>query len=124
METTQLVEVKRLAATLQAGWVAHQGRRMLLALLEGLFYILALLLLFGDMLLIAMGHKLPIAVAREGPVKATTSVEDERVTTMLIIVYILLGLMAVGSFIIARLISRTRKRRAQVQALCAAVAHL
>ncbi|MBL7981936.1 MAG: hypothetical protein JNL52_09025 [Flavobacteriales bacterium] len=121
MNTTQLQEAKRQAAALQAGWLAHQGRRAALMMLEAIFYILALLLLLGDMALIGMGDKLLVAKASNGTTHASTTIQDDRVSAVLMVVYILLGLLALGSFIIARLISKSRKRRAQVQALCETV---
>ncbi len=70
------------------------------------------------------GHKLLIAEERQGSTRATATIEDDRVTMILMVVYIRLGMLAIGSFIIARLMRSSRKRRAQVQALCAAVGRL
>lgn len=104
--------------------MAHQGRRALLVVFEVLFCILALSLFIGDLVLMSAGHKLLIAEERQGSTRATATIEDDRVTMILMVVYIRLGMLAIGSFIIARLMRSSRKRRAQVQALCAAVGRL
>lgn len=116
-----VVAVKVLAGQLEQNWVLHQGRRAMYLGLELLLYVAAITFLLIDVFVMSKGHKLLVAEAQEGPMRAGTYVEDDRVTAVLMLGYLLLFVLAVGSFIMARLIRSSRKRRSQVQKLCAAV---
>jgi hypothetical protein len=119
-----LIEVKRMAAQLQGNWILHQGRRFVFVAVEIGLYIAAIALLAIDVFVISKGHRLLLSEAKEGTMRASAYVEDERVTALLMVGYLLLLFLALGCFVVARLMRSSRVRRSQMHRLCEAIRRL
>jgi len=125
MEETQrspgIIAVKQLAGQLEGNWLMHQGRRAIYVTMEVFLYLGAVSLLLLDLFVISKGHRLLLSESKEGTMRATAYVEDERVTAVLLVGYVILFLLAIGCYVVARMIRSSRKRRNQVQRLCEAI---
>ena len=119
-----LEQAKSLAQQIRQNWFWHHGQRFGFMIAEIMLYLLAALLIALDVYVISKGHRLLVAEVVDGPTRASAYVEDERMTLVLTVGYILLFLFALACFVLARVLRGMRKRRVQVQALCEAVAKL
>ncbi|MBL8002303.1 MAG: hypothetical protein JNL05_10110 [Flavobacteriales bacterium] len=121
MDHNAIYEAKVLAEALGGHWLTKHGRRIMYMFFELFGYLLALALLILDLWLIGLGHQFLLAEAVDGHQRATAYVEDDRITFALRVGYLLIFLLALSSFLLARMIRNARKRRQQIHRLCEVV---